>query len=60
MKLFRVMKFSAKLLMAYWMLDVFIAAQPPNSFIMPNTNEFFPDIIRSGEFALFLYRVLVV
>jgi hypothetical protein len=55
MKLFRVTMFPVKLLMAHWMLDVFIAAQPSNSIlIMSNTDEFFPDILRSGECASFL------
>ena len=60
MKLFCVTMFSVKLLVVYWILDDIIATQPLNSIlIMPNTHEFFP-LIRSGEFALFLYRVLPI
>jgi hypothetical protein len=56
MKLFRVRMFSVKLLIAQWMLDVFIAAQFPDSvLIMSNTDEFFPNITHSGECVLFLY-----
>ena len=50
MKLIRLTIFSAKLLIGFWILDVFIAAQTPNSiFIMSNTHEFFPDIIHKRK-----------
>ena len=55
MKLSRVAMFCKNLLMAYWILDVFIEAQPPNSiWIMSNTDQFFPDIIHRGKCASFL------
>jgi hypothetical protein len=56
MKSFRVTMFCVILLIAHWKLDFIIAEQFPNSIlIMSNTDQFFPDIIHSGEFALFLY-----
>ena len=52
MKLFPVTMFGVKLLIAQWMLDVFIAAEFPDSIlIMPYT--LFPGVI--SECALFSY-----
>ena len=51
--------FSVKLLIGFWILDVFVAAQTPNSIFMSNTHEFFPDIIRKGKSALFNFYLYI-